>query len=91
MLTRNGLSTKDVNLLVPHQANMRIIEAVGSRLDMSGDRVFVNVDKYGNTSSASIPLAISEARAAGRIKPGDRLLVTAFGAGLTWGAALLRF
>ncbi len=91
VLTRNGLSTKDVNLLVPHQANMRIIEAVGSRLDMSGDRVFVNVDKYGNTSSASIPLAISEARAAGRIKPGDRLLVTAFGAGLTWGAALLRF
>ncbi|MBB5142390.1 beta-ketoacyl-ACP synthase III [Desulfovibrio intestinalis] len=91
VLTRNGLSTKDVNLLVPHQANMRIIEAVGSRLDMAGDRVFVNVDKYGNTSSASIPLAISEARAAGRIKPGDRLLVTAFGAGLTWGAALLRF
>lgn len=91
VLTRNGLSTKDVNLLVPHQANMRIIEAVGSRLDMSGDRVFVNVDKYGNTSSASIPLAISEARAAGRIKAGDRLLVTAFGAGLTWGAALLRF
>lgn len=91
VLTRNGLSTKDVNLLVPHQANMRIIEAVGSRLDMAGDRVFVNVDKYGNTSSASIPLAISEARAAGRIKTGDRLLVTAFGAGLTWGAALLRF
>jgi 3-oxoacyl-[acyl-carrier-protein] synthase-3 len=58
---------------------------------MTGDRVFVNVDKYGNTSSASIPLAITEARAAGRIKAGDRMLVTAFGAGLTWGAALLRF
>lgn len=91
VLTRNGLTAKDVNLLVPHQANMRIIEAVGSRLDMTGDRVFVNVDKYGNTSSASIPLAITEARAAGRIKAGDRILVTAFGAGLTWGAALLRF
>ena len=91
VLTRNGLTAKDVNLLVPHQANMRIIEAVGSRLDMTGDRVFVNVDKYGNTSSASIPLAITEARAAGRIKVGDRMLVTAFGAGLTWGAALLRF
>ena len=91
VLVRNGLTAKDVNLLVPHQANMRIIEAVGSRLDMTGDRVFVNVDKYGNTSSASIPLAITEARAAGRIKTGDRLLVTAFGAGLTWGAALLRF
>lgn len=91
VLVRNGLTANDVNLLVPHQANMRIIEAVGSRLDMTGDRVFVNVDKYGNTSSASIPLAITEARAAGRIKTGDRLLVTAFGAGLTWGAALLRF
>ena len=64
---------------------------MGSRLDMTGDRVFVNVDRYGNTSSASIPLAIVEARAAGRIKAGDRILVTAFGAGLTWGAALLRF
>lgn len=83
VLTRNGLTAKDVNLLVPHQANMRIITAVGSRLDMTGDRVFVNVDKYGNTSSASIPLAITEARAAGRIKAGDRMLVTAFGAGLT--------
>lgn len=91
VLARNGLSASDVNLLVPHQANMRIIEAVGSRLDMTGDRVFINVDKYGNTSSASIPLAITEARAAGRIKTGDRMLVTAFGAGLTWGAALLRF
>ncbi|WP_291439613.1 beta-ketoacyl-ACP synthase III [Desulfovibrio sp.] len=91
VLSRNGLSTGDVDLLVPHQANMRIIEAVGSRLDMTGDRVFVNVDKYGNTSSASIPLAIAEARAAGRIKAGDRILATAFGAGLTWGAALLRF
>ena len=91
VLTRNGLTAKDVNLLVPHQANMRIIEAVGSRLDMTGDRVFVNVDKYGNTSSASIPLAIVEARASGRIKAGDRILATAFGAGLTWGAALLRF
>ena len=91
ILARNSLSIDDVNLFVPHQANMRIIEAVGSRLNVDGNRVFTNVDKYGNTSSASIPLALDEARAAGRIKPGDRVLMTAFGSGLTWGAALLRF
>ena len=91
VLARNGLSGADVDLLVPHQANMRIIEAVGSRLELTGDRVFTNVEKYGNTSSASIPLALSEARAQGRIRPGSRVLMTAFGAGLTWGAALLRF
>jgi len=91
LLTRNGLTGADVDLLVPHQANMRIIEAVGSRLDLTGERVFTNVEKYGNTSSASIPLALAEARAEGRIRPGSRVLMTAFGAGLTWGAALLRF
>lgn len=91
ILARNSLSIDDVDLFVPHQANMRIIEAVGSRLNVGGNRVFINVDKYGNTSSASIPLALDEARAAGRIKPGDRVLMTAFGSGLTWGAALLRF
>jgi 3-oxoacyl-[acyl-carrier-protein] synthase-3 len=91
ILERNGLGIKDVNLFVPHQANLRIIEAVGSRLSVNADRVFVNVDKYGNTSAASIPLALDEARAAGRIQAGDRVLITAFGAGLTWGAALLRF
>ncbi|MBD5416398.1 MAG: ketoacyl-ACP synthase III [Desulfovibrio sp.] len=91
VLARNGLSMKDIALFVPHQANMRIIEAVGSRLGIGGERVFVNLEEYGNTSSASIPLALTEARAAGRIRPGDRVLVTAFGAGLTWGAALLRF
>ncbi|QCC86024.1 ketoacyl-ACP synthase III [Desulfovibrio desulfuricans] len=91
LLTRNGLTGTDVDLLVPHQANMRIIEAVGSRLNLTGERVFTNVEKYGNTSSASIPLALAEARAEGRIRPGSRVLMTAFGAGLTWGAALLRF
>lgn len=91
LLARNGLSMKDIALFVPHQANMRIIEAVGSRLGVDGERVFVNLAEYGNTSSASIPLALAEARAQGRIRPGDRVLVTAFGAGLTWGAALLRF
>lgn len=91
LLARNNLRTADVDLLVPHQANMRIIEAVGGRLELAGDRVFTNVAKYGNTSSASIPLALVEARAEGRIRSGARVLTTAFGAGLTWGAALLHF
>lgn len=91
LLARNRLSMQDIALFVPHQANMRIIEAVGSRLGVDADKVFVNLEEYGNTSSASIPLALSEARACGRIRQGDRVLVTAFGAGLTWGAALLRF
>ena len=78
-------------IVFERNAPMRIIEAVGSRLELTGDRVFTNVEKYGNTSSASIPLALTEARAQGRIRPGSRVLMTAFGAGLTWGAALLRF
>lgn len=91
LLARNGLGMDDVALFVPHQANMRIIEAVGTRLKVDAGRVFTNVAEYGNTSSASIPLALSEAHAAGRIPEGGRVLVTGFGAGLTWGAALLRF
>ena len=91
LLERNGLTAADVDLFVPHQANMRIIEAVGSRLKIGLDHVFTNVAEYGNTSSASVPLALVEAMAQGRIKAGDRVLVTAFGSGLTWGAALLQF
>lgn len=91
ILQRNSLSVRDVDLVVPHQANMRIIEAVGSRLKMEPEKVFTNVANYGNTSSASIPLAIAEALEQGRIKSGDLILATAFGAGLTWGAALLKF
>jgi 3-oxoacyl-[acyl-carrier-protein] synthase-3 len=91
ILNRNNLGIDDVDLFVPHQANMRIIEAVGARLEIAGDRVFTNVSEYGNTSAASIPLALTEARAQGRVKNGSRVLVTAFGSGLTWGAALLDF
>ncbi|MDR3358557.1 MAG: ketoacyl-ACP synthase III [Desulfovibrio sp.] len=91
VLARNGLAMRDVDLFVPHQANIRIIEAVGSRLGVEGERVFTNVAHYGNTSSASIPLALAQAREQGRIRPGCRVLATAFGGGLTWGAALLRY
>lgn len=91
ILARNNLNIDDVNLFVPHQANMRIIEAVGSRLKIDPARVFANVSNYGNTSAASIPLALFEALEENRIKPDDLILVTAFGAGLTWGAALFRY
>lgn len=91
ILERNNLTIGDIGLFVPHQANLRIIEAVGARLGIAAEKVFTNVAAYGNTSAASIPLALAEARAQNRIRSGDYVLVTAFGAGLTWGAALLRF
>ena len=91
VLEKNGLGVNDVDLFIPHQANLRIIEAVGSRLAMEHDKIFVNVDEHGNTSAASIPLALREAWEAGRIKPGMRVLLSTFGGGFTWGAALLRF
>lgn len=89
-LGRNGVSVSDIALFVPHQANMRIINAVGKRLGIPAEKVFVNVEKYGNTSAASVPIALTEAREQGRIGPGDLVLLASFGAGLTWGAALVR-
>lgn len=91
LLERNGLGVDDIDVFIPHQANIRIIEAVGLRLGISPAKVFANVAAYGNTAAASVPLALAEARAQGRIAPGARVLVSAFGAGLTWGAALLDF
>ena len=91
LLERNGLSARDVDLFIPHQANRRIIEAVGDRLGMDKEKVFLNVHKYGNTSAASIPLALGEAVEEGRVRKGMRVLLTTFGGGLTWGAGLLQF
>lgn len=91
ILERNNLTIDDIDLFVPHQANMRIIEAVGARMGISNAKVFANVAEYGNTSAASIPLALTEANQKGNIKNGAKVLVTAFGSGLTWGAALLTF
>ncbi len=88
---KNGLSMDDIDLFIPHQANLRIIEAVGKRLKVFGDRVMVTVDRYGNTSAASVAIALADARNEGRIRPGSRVLLTAFGGGFTWGAALLKF
>jgi 3-oxoacyl-[acyl-carrier-protein] synthase III len=90
-LAANGLTTDDVTLFIPHQANQRIIDSVGKRLSIGADRVFVNLDRYGNTSAASIPIALDEAFRAGRIKEGDIVLLDAFGGGFTWGASLLRW
>ncbi|MCP5109187.1 MAG: 3-oxoacyl-ACP synthase, partial [bacterium] len=87
----NGLSLEDVNLLVPHQANKRIIDAVGKKLGLPAEKVFMNIDKYGNTSAASIPIAIHEAKNSGRIRSGDLMLLLVVGAGLTWGAGLVRW
>ena len=90
-LEKAGLDYSDVRWLIPHQANQRIIEAVGQRLAIEGDRVYSNVARYGNTSAASIPIALDELNRTGQIEPGDVLLVSAFGAGLTWGAAVIRW
>jgi 3-oxoacyl-[acyl-carrier-protein] synthase-3 len=85
------LTGADIDLLIPHQANVRIIEATAKHSNISMDKVFVNVDRYGNTSSASIPIAIDEAVESGRIKDGSTVLLVAFGAGFTWASMIIRF
>lgn len=91
LLDRHGVSPEDVDLVVPHQANERIIRAVGLRLGMPEDRVFIDLEEVGNTSAASVPIALDRAWRAGRLSAGDLVLTVAFGAGLTWGANLLRW
>lgn len=91
VLAEAGLSPSDVNLVIPHQANLRIIEAVVKRLEIDPDRVAVNIQNYGNTSSASVPIALDEAIDQGRLKSGDLLLTVVFGGGLTWGSMLVRW
>jgi 3-oxoacyl-[acyl-carrier-protein] synthase-3 len=86
-----GLTGDDIDVLIPHQANMRIIEATAKHANISMDKVYVNVDRYGNTSSASIPIALDEAVEEGRVKEGTTALMVAFGAGFTWGSMIVRF
>lgn len=90
-LTANSMQKSDIDWLVPHQANIRILKATAKKLDMSMDRVVVTVDKHGNTSAASIPLALDVAVRDGRIKPDNIILMEAFGGGFTWGSALIKF
>jgi 3-oxoacyl-[acyl-carrier-protein] synthase-3 len=85
----SGLTAGDIDHYVPHQSNRRMIDATARRLAIPSEKVLVNLDRYGNTSSASIPLVLAGASEAGRLRPGDTVLMTAVGAGLTWGSALL--
>ncbi|MEK6693381.1 MAG: beta-ketoacyl-ACP synthase III [Nitrospirota bacterium] len=90
-INSNNLKPSDIDLFIPHQANLRIIQAIAKRLNLSMDKVLVNIDRYGNTSAASIPIALDEAVSEGRLKEGDLILMEAFGGGLTWASALLRW
>lgn len=90
-LKKGGINSSQLGLLVPHQANIRIIQAMAKRLELPMEKVMVNIDKYGNTSAASIPIALDEANDIGKIKKGDYVMLAAFGAGLTWGAALIKW
>jgi 3-oxoacyl-[acyl-carrier-protein] synthase III len=91
LLARCEVTMDDVDLYIPHQANVRIIEHATRKLGVPSDRVVINVDRYGNTSSGSIPLALADALADGRLRPGQLVLMTGMGAGLTWGSALMRW
>jgi 3-oxoacyl-[acyl-carrier-protein] synthase-3 len=90
-LEGNGLSADQISLYIPHQANIRIMQAMAKKLGVSMDRIFVNIDRYGNISSASMAIALDEANHQGRIKKGDLVLLCGFGGGLTWGSSLIRW
>ncbi len=91
VLSATGYKLEDLDLFIPHQANRRIIDAIGKRLNLSDEQIYVNIDRFGNTSAASVPLALDEANRKGLLSQGDLLLLDAFGGGLTWGAALIRW
>jgi len=91
LLKKNGLTIHDMDLLIPHQANLRIIQTTAKKLDIPLKKAYVNIDKYGNTSAATIPIALAEACAEGSIHDGDNVVLVGFGSGMTWGASLLRF
>jgi 3-oxoacyl-[acyl-carrier-protein] synthase III len=90
-LSANNLAVEDIDLLILHQANLRIVEAVAQSLKIPSERIFNNIHKYGNTTAASIPIALDEAREEGRLKTGDIIVLAAFGSGFTWGAAVIRW
>lgn len=91
VIAEAGLTSQDIAILIPHQANIRIIEAMAKRVDIDREKVYLNIDRYGNTSAASVPLALDEAFRAGLIKSGDHVVMVAFGGGLIWGAALVKW
>ncbi len=89
LMEKNNLSIADIDIFIPHQANYRIIDSVAEKLGIDKKKVVVSIEKYGNTSAATIPIAMSKAYEAGRIKKGDTVMLSAFGAGFTWGSVLL--
>lgn len=91
ILEKNGLTGEDIDLIIPHQANIRIIRATARRVGVPEEKIYINVREYGNTSSASIPIALSEAEEKGKLRKGDMLLMVAFGGGFTWGSAIVRY
>ena len=91
ILEKNNIDPSDITIMIPHQANVRIVQAVAKRLNMPMEKVFINLDKYGNTSAGTIPIALDEAAREGRLKKGDLILMAAFGGGLTWASALIRW
>ena len=91
VLKNAGLTTDDVDLFIPHQANQRITDAVRERLELAPEKVYSNISRIGNTSSASIPICLDECVQSGRLQKGDLVLMSAFGAGVTWGAVLMRW
>jgi 3-oxoacyl-[acyl-carrier-protein] synthase-3 len=91
VVERAGVTLADVRVVIPHQANIRILNAVADRLGLPPEKVFINLERYGNTSAASVPIALDEAWEAGRFSDNDLVLLNACGGGLTWGASLLRW
>jgi 3-oxoacyl-[acyl-carrier-protein] synthase-3 len=91
IMKRNNLTGKDVDWLVPHQANKRIIDATAKRMDLDSSKVMLNIDRYGNTTAATIPLCLSEYFSNGQLKKGQTLVLSAFGAGYTWGSVLVKW
>jgi 3-oxoacyl-[acyl-carrier-protein] synthase-3 len=90
-LEANGLSVNDIDLLIPHQANLRISQFIQKKFRLRDDQVYNNIQRYGNTTAASIPIALTEAWEAGKVKTGDLVVLAAFGSGFTWGSAIIRW
>ena len=91
LMTQAGLTIQDIDSLIPHQANIRILQAVAERLELTPEKVYINVEKYGNMSSASTAIALYEAAKKGKIKSGDNVVLVAFGGGLTWASTLIKW
>ena len=91
IMERNSLTSEDIKYIVPHQANFRIIEAVSKKLEIDINKFYMNIENYGNTSSASIPIALAEMNSLGLLKKGDKIIIAGFGAGLTWGSILIEW